>query len=101
MPSMTPSQNTPVLPNMRRMVMRPSGASCSRRNSAKSSLATILLGLVEREAEPEQRHVQDDGALGGVLQRDLDFFTAAERAEIYTLSLHDALPSSCASSSLR
>jgi len=26
-PSMNPSQNTPVLPNMRRKVMRPSGAS--------------------------------------------------------------------------
>ena len=37
-----PSQNTPVLPNMRRIVTRPSGASCSRRNSAKLSLATIL-----------------------------------------------------------
>src|SRR5260221_10241832 len=41
-PNITPSQNTPVLPNMRRMVTRPSGASCSRRNSAKLSLATIL-----------------------------------------------------------
>jgi hypothetical protein len=29
------------LPNMRRIVTRPSGASCSRRNSAKLSLATI------------------------------------------------------------
>jgi hypothetical protein len=27
---------------MRRIVMRPSGASCSRKNSAKLSLATIL-----------------------------------------------------------
>ena len=42
MPNITPSQNTPVLPNIRRMVMPPSGASCSRRNSAKDSLATIL-----------------------------------------------------------
>src|SRR4029077_21196203 len=41
-PNITPSQNTPVLPNMRRIVTRPSGASCSRRNSAKPSLATIL-----------------------------------------------------------
>src|SRR3954465_4108751 len=41
-PNITPSQNTPVLPNIRRMVTRPSGASCSRRNSAKLSLATIL-----------------------------------------------------------
>src|SRR5437899_2915165 len=41
-PTISPSQNTPVLPNMRRMVTRPSGASCSRRNSAKLSLATIL-----------------------------------------------------------
>src|SRR5262249_6802077 len=41
MPNISPSQNTPVLPNMRRMVTRPSGASCSRRNSAKLSLATI------------------------------------------------------------
>src|ERR1700730_6645185 len=41
-PNITPPQNTPVLPNMRRMVTRPSGASCSRRNSAKLSLATIL-----------------------------------------------------------
>ena len=40
-PSINPSQNTPVLPNIRRIVMRPSGASCSRRNSAKLSLATI------------------------------------------------------------
>src|SRR6516162_3554169 len=39
---MNPSQNTPVLPNMRRIVMRPSGASCSLRNAAKLSLATIL-----------------------------------------------------------
>ena len=37
-----PSQNTPVVPNMRRIVTRPSAASCSRRNSAKLSLATIL-----------------------------------------------------------
>src|SRR5580704_13256372 len=41
-PNISPSQNTPVLPNMRRIVTRPSGASCSRRNSAKLSLATIL-----------------------------------------------------------
>ena len=41
-PNITPSQNTPVLPNMRRIVTRPSGASCSRRNSAKAALATIL-----------------------------------------------------------
>src|SRR6202035_5057481 len=41
-PNITPSQNTPVLPNIRRIVRRPTGASCSRRNSAKSSLATIL-----------------------------------------------------------
>src|SRR5258708_10416517 len=40
-PNITPPQNTPVLPNIRRMVTRPSGASCSRRNSAKLSLATI------------------------------------------------------------
>src|SRR5262245_42920615 len=81
MPSITPSQNTPVLPNMRRMVMRPSGASWSRRNSAKSSLATILLGLVERQAEPEQRHVQDNGALAGVLHRDLERRAAAHRRQ--------------------
>src|SRR5207248_7217081 len=36
-----PTQNTPVLPNIRRIVTRPSGASCSRKNSAKLSLATI------------------------------------------------------------
>ena len=42
-PNITPSQNTPVLPNMRRRVTRPSGASCSRRNSAKLSLATIVV----------------------------------------------------------
>src|ERR1700688_3863076 len=41
MPSITSSQNTPVLPNMRRIVTRPRGANCSRRNSAKLSLATI------------------------------------------------------------
>src|SRR3982074_1966592 len=41
-PNISPSQNTPVLPNMRRIVTRPSGASCSRRNSAKLWLATIL-----------------------------------------------------------
>src|SRR5947209_18440170 len=41
-PSISPSQKTPVLPNMRRIVTRPSGTSCSRRNSAKLSLATIL-----------------------------------------------------------
>src|SRR6267142_3311088 len=41
-PSISPSQNTPVLPNIRRIVTRPSRASCSRRNSAKSSLATML-----------------------------------------------------------
>src|SRR6266567_1021999 len=41
-PNITPSQNTPVLPNMRRIVTRPRGASSSRRNSAKPSLATIL-----------------------------------------------------------
>src|SRR6185295_19633376 len=40
-PSITPPQNTPVLPNMRRTVMRPSGASCSHRNAAKSGLAVI------------------------------------------------------------
>src|SRR5271167_4273452 len=40
-PNISPSQNTPVLPNIRRIVTRPSGASCSRRNSAKLSLATI------------------------------------------------------------
>src|SRR5713226_3412090 len=40
-PNISPSQNTPVLPNIRRVVRRPSGASCSRRNSAKLSLATI------------------------------------------------------------
>src|SRR6058998_303506 len=40
--NISPSQNTPVLPNIRRIVMRPSGASCSRRNSAKLSLTTIL-----------------------------------------------------------
>src|SRR5262249_11559182 len=32
----------PVLPSMRRIVTRPSWASCSRRTSAKLSLATIL-----------------------------------------------------------
>jgi hypothetical protein len=37
--SINSSQNTPVLPNMRRSVMGPSGASCSRRNSAKPVLA--------------------------------------------------------------
>jgi hypothetical protein len=42
-PIITPSQNTPVLPNMRRIVTAPSGPSCSRRNSAKLSLATILM----------------------------------------------------------
>src|ERR1700733_3405315 len=41
-PNISPSQNTPVLPNIRRVVTRPSGASCSRKNSAKLSLATIL-----------------------------------------------------------
>src|SRR5262245_17447521 len=41
MPNITPSQNRPILPNMRRIETRPSGPSCSRRNSAKSSLATI------------------------------------------------------------
>src|SRR5712691_3106646 len=41
-PNITPSQNTPVLPNIRRIVTWPSGASSSRRNSAKLSLATIL-----------------------------------------------------------
>jgi hypothetical protein len=30
------------LPNIRRIVTRPTGASCSRRNSAKLSLATNL-----------------------------------------------------------
>src|SRR5882762_5690252 len=40
-PNISPSQNTPVLPNMRRIVTRPSGASCSFRNSAKLSLATM------------------------------------------------------------
>jgi hypothetical protein len=39
--NITTSQNTPLLPNRRRSVTRPSGASCSRRNSAKASLATI------------------------------------------------------------
>src|SRR5665213_1484032 len=42
MANISPSQNTPVLPNMRRTVTRPSGANCSRRNSAKLSLATML-----------------------------------------------------------
>src|SRR6202161_2653339 len=49
MANMNPSQNTPLLPNMRRIAMWPSGASCSRRNSAKLSLATISnprVGLV-------------------------------------------------------
>ena len=41
-PNINPSQNTPVLPNIRRIVMRPSGESCSLKNSAKPSLATIL-----------------------------------------------------------
>src|SRR6185312_5004938 len=41
-PNISPLQNTPVLPNIRRMVTRPIGASCSRRNSAKLSLATIM-----------------------------------------------------------
>jgi hypothetical protein len=41
-PNISPSQKTPVLPNIRRIVTRPTGASCSRRNSAKLSLATIL-----------------------------------------------------------
>src|SRR5713101_1668074 len=41
-PNISLSQNTPVLPNIRRIATRPSGASCSRRNSAKLSLATIL-----------------------------------------------------------
>ncbi len=35
-PSINPSQSTPVLPNMRRSVMRPSGASCSCRNSRQN-----------------------------------------------------------------
>src|SRR4029077_8960665 len=54
MPSITSSQNTPVLPNMRRIVTRPSGASCSRRNSARwrrtrmtSHLSNQLQLLVE------------------------------------------------------
>src|SRR5262245_35112693 len=50
MPSIRPSQKTPVLPNMRRVVMRPSGASCSRRNSAKLVLATMASGSFDREA---------------------------------------------------
>src|SRR5258708_33541407 len=41
-PNISPLQKTPVLPNIRRIVTRPSGASCSRRNSAKLSLATLL-----------------------------------------------------------
>src|SRR5271163_1434235 len=45
MPNISPLQNTPVLPNIRRIVTRPSGASCSRRNSAKLSLATIFRPL--------------------------------------------------------
>jgi len=47
MANITPSQNTPDLPNIRRSVTRPSGASCSPRNSAKVSLATMInLGWV-------------------------------------------------------
>src|SRR5690242_19671105 len=41
MPSISPSQNTPVLPNMRRRATWPSGASCSCRSSPKLWLATI------------------------------------------------------------
>src|SRR5262245_57374385 len=41
MPIITPPQNTPVLPNMRRTETGPSGASISRRNSTKLSLATM------------------------------------------------------------
>ncbi len=40
-PNISPSQNTPVLPNICRIVTRPSGVSCSRRNWAKLSLVTI------------------------------------------------------------
>src|SRR5216683_8317898 len=60
-PNISPSQNTPVLPNMRRMVTRPSGASCSRRNSAKLSLATIL-----RPPSGKVRHDIRDEKLSGL-----------------------------------
>src|ERR1700752_1167974 len=54
------SQNTPVLPNMRRMVMTPSGASCSRRNSAKLSLATIRNPAKESAPEDRRLHRQSE-----------------------------------------
>lgn len=41
-PNIASSQNTPIFQNIRRIVTRPSGASCSSRNSAEASLATIL-----------------------------------------------------------
>src|SRR4030095_4418026 len=56
-PNITPSQNTPVLPTSRAMVTRPSGASCSRRNSAKLSLATmrhLLSGKVRHDVRDEE-----------------------------------------------
>ena len=41
-PNITPSQNTPDLPNMRRGVTTPSGANCSRSNSENSVLASVV-----------------------------------------------------------
>src|ERR1700751_1612526 len=52
MPSITPSQNTPVLPNMRRKLMRPRGVNCSRRNSEKLSLATMINSRLDADPTP-------------------------------------------------
>src|ERR1700739_3363029 len=58
MPNIRPLQNTPVLPNIRRIVRRPNGASCSRRNSAKPSRATMrfppLHWVVRHSASDQQ-----------------------------------------------
>src|SRR5579859_158273 len=84
MASIRPSQNTPVFPNMRRMVTWPSGASCSRRNSAKLSLATIFTpGLAAWRPRPvlfrghllraaEQFHIESPAGKQHVVQRFVD-----------------------------
>ena len=59
-PNISPSQNTPVLPNIRRIVTRPRGANCSRRNSAKLSLATIFYPVLARQSQRPEDSSDDD-----------------------------------------
>jgi len=56
-PNISPRQNTPDFPNIRRVETLPSGANCSRKNSVKPSLATTLRYLFRFQISTSSSHL--------------------------------------------